>query len=135
MPAQCHDSLNVIITIFITVCIKSASCQMSCPSLVILSHFDCSAPFSPSFMQFCRLHYLFSTSPLFANVLMSEFELFLYCCCAVSLNEYAWLTIHIMHIRSSQFKDNSSCLSHADLQYKDTFHCPCLAQNTSFSFL
>lgn len=86
-------------------------------------------------MQFCWLHYLFSTSPLFANVLMSEFELFVYCCCAVSLNEYASLTIHhIMHIWSSQFKDNSSCHSHADLRYKDTFHCPCLSQNTTSSY-
>lgn len=92
-------------------------------------------PLSPSFMQFCWLHYLFSTSPLFANVLMSEFELFVYCCCAVSLNEYASLTIHhIMHIWSSQFKDNSSCHSHADLRYKDTFHCPCLSQNTTSSY-
>lgn len=107
---------------------------MSSLSLValMLLHFNCSAPLSQSFMQFCWLHYLFTTSPLFANVLMSEFELFIYCCCAVSLNEYASLTIHhIMHIWSSQFKDNSSCHSHADLWYKDTSHCPCLSQNTS----
>lgn len=101
----------------------------------MILHFNCSAPLSPSFMQFCWVHYLFSTSSLFANVLMSEFELFIYCCCAVSLNEYASLTIHhIMHIWSSQFKDNSSCHSHADLQYKDTFHCPCLSQNTTSSY-
>lgn len=66
---------------------------------------------------------------------MSEFELFIYCCGAVALNEYASLTMqHIMHIWSSQFKDNSSCHSHADLWYKDTFHCPCLSQNTSSSY-
>lgn len=98
----------------------------------MLLHFNCSATLSQSFVQFCWLHYLFSTSPLFADVLMSEFELFIYCCCAGSLNEYASLTIHcIMHISSSQFMDNSSCHSHADLGYKDTFHCPCLSQNTS----
>lgn len=105
--------------------------QMSSLSLMALMilHFNCSAPL---FLQFCWLHYLFSTSPLFANVLMSEFKLFIYCCCAVSLNEYASLTIHhIMHIWSSQFKYNSSCHSHANLWYKDTFHCPCLSQNTS----
>lgn len=105
--------------------------SLSLMALMIL-HFNFSAPLSLSFLQFCWLHYLFSTSPLFANVLMSEFKLFIYCCCAVSLNEYASLTIHhIMHIWSSQFKYNSSCHSHANLWYKDTFHCPCLSQNTS----
>lgn len=86
-------------------------------------HFNRGGPLSQSFMRFCWLHYLFSTNPLFANVLMSESDLFVYCCRAVWLNEYASLTIHhIMHIWSSQFKDNSSCHSHADLWYKDTFH-------------
>lgn len=46
--------------------------RMSSLSLValMLVHFNCSSTLSPFFMQFCRLHYLFSTSPLFANVLM-----------------------------------------------------------------
>lgn len=40
----------------------------------------------------------------------------------MSLNECASLTIHrIMHILSSQFMDNSSCHSKADLWDKDTF--------------
>lgn len=114
-------------------CTRFLCDRMSSPSVaaLMLLHFNCSATLSPSFMQFCWLHYLFSTSPLFANVLMSEFELFIHCCSTLSLNEYASLTIHyIMHIWSSQFKDNSSCHSHADLWYKDTFLCPGLSQNT-----
>lgn len=102
-------------------------CRTPCLSLValMLLHFNRRAPLSPPFMQFCWLHYLFSTSPLFANVLMSEFKLFAHCCGAVPLNECASPTIHhIMHIWSSQFKDNSSCHSHACLREKDTFHCP-----------
>lgn len=64
----------------------------------------------------CRCHFIsilyaillatlpFLNKPLFANVLMSEFELFIYCWCAVLLNEYTSLTIHhIMHIWPSQF--------------------------------
>lgn len=98
----------------------------------MILHFNCNAPLSPPFVWFYWLHYLFSTSPLFANVLMSEFELFVYCFYAVSLNEYASLTIHnVLHIWSSQFKDNSSCHSHADWWHKDTLHCPRLSQNTS----
>lgn len=74
----------------------------------------------------------FLNKPLFANVPMSEFELFIYCWCAVLLNEDTSLTIHhIMHIWSSQFKENSSCHSRANPWYKDTFHCPRLSQNTS----
>lgn len=107
-------------------------CRMPCLSLValMLLHFNRRAPLSPPFMQFCWLHYLFSTSPLFANVLMSEFKLFAHCCGAVPLNECASPTIHhIMHIWSSQFKDNSSCHSHACLREKDTFHRPCQSQS------
>ena len=123
---------HVIISIFPP---SFSGCQMSRLSGgLALLHFNCRAPLYLFFMPFFWLHYLFLTSPLFANVLMSEFELFIYCGCAVSFNEYALLTIHhIMHIWSSQFKDNGSCHSHADLRYKDTFHCPCLSQNTGSS--
>lgn len=37
------------------------------PVALTLVHFNCGAPLSPSFMRFRRLHYLFTTSPLFAD--------------------------------------------------------------------